>query len=163
MGLICSYLLKCNWADGFPLDIVEIKLQWLCAELKYLWYVAITAIHLLVSDLYSSDLEVDSTIQKWPFHCTAPTSKLTDANNAAQPELSYQHQAVQAFCTQAQEAPMTLKSLVESTKTPTMSLLAPNVPTLTIVHVDTGCIESGGDSYVDADCQPNACMFFFGY
>jgi hypothetical protein len=53
MGLICSYLSKCDWADGFPLDIVEIKLQQLCAELKYLWYVAIiTAIHLFVSDLY---------------------------------------------------------------------------------------------------------------
>ena len=54
MGLVCSYLSKCDWADGFPLDIVEIKLQRLCVELKYLWYVAtgVTAIPLLAADLY---------------------------------------------------------------------------------------------------------------
>ena len=29
----------------------------------------------------------------------APTSKLTDTNNVAQPQLSFQHEAVEAFCT----------------------------------------------------------------
>jgi hypothetical protein len=40
MGLVCSYLSKCNWVDGFPLDLVEIKLQRLIAELTHLQYVA---------------------------------------------------------------------------------------------------------------------------
>ena len=39
MGLIVSYLSKINWALGFPLDLVELKLQRLVAELKHLQYV----------------------------------------------------------------------------------------------------------------------------
>ena len=39
LGLVCSYLSKINWADGFPLDIVEIKLQRLVKELKIIRYV----------------------------------------------------------------------------------------------------------------------------
>jgi hypothetical protein len=38
LGCVCSYLSKIDWAD-FPLDIVEIKLQRLIAELKHLQYV----------------------------------------------------------------------------------------------------------------------------
>ena len=34
MGLITSYLSKINWAIGFPLDLVELKMQRLVAELK---------------------------------------------------------------------------------------------------------------------------------
>ncbi len=41
LGLVCSYLSSIDWADDFPLDIVEIKLQRLLAELKQLWYVTI--------------------------------------------------------------------------------------------------------------------------
>jgi hypothetical protein len=36
MGVIVSYLSKVNWAVGFPLDLVEIKLQRLVTELKLL-------------------------------------------------------------------------------------------------------------------------------
>jgi len=39
MGLIISYLSKINWALGFPLDLVELKLQHLVAELKHLQYI----------------------------------------------------------------------------------------------------------------------------
>jgi hypothetical protein len=39
LGLVCSYLSKIDWADNFPLIIVEIKLQRLISELKHLWYV----------------------------------------------------------------------------------------------------------------------------
>ncbi|KAF8815620.1 hypothetical protein BYT27DRAFT_7224858 [Phlegmacium glaucopus] len=39
LGLVSLYLSKIDWVDGFPLDIVEIKLQRLVAELKYLQYV----------------------------------------------------------------------------------------------------------------------------
>jgi len=38
MGLIVSYLSKINWT-GFPLDLVELKLQCLITELRYLQYV----------------------------------------------------------------------------------------------------------------------------
>lgn len=51
MGLICAYLSKRNWADGFPLDLVEIKLQRLAAELKYLKYVT-NFIYLSLPDLF---------------------------------------------------------------------------------------------------------------
>jgi hypothetical protein len=34
MGLASSYLSKIDWAHGFPLDIVEIKLRRLLTELK---------------------------------------------------------------------------------------------------------------------------------
>src|SRR5260370_40456484 len=36
MGLVISYLSKINWAAGFPLDLVELKLQQLVTELKVL-------------------------------------------------------------------------------------------------------------------------------
>src|SRR5712692_7492592 len=34
MGLVVSYLSKINWTAGFPLDLVELKLQCLISELK---------------------------------------------------------------------------------------------------------------------------------
>ena len=34
MGLVVAYLSKVNWAEGFPFDLVELKLQRLVAELK---------------------------------------------------------------------------------------------------------------------------------
>lgn len=40
MGLVVSYLSKINWATGFPLDLVELKLQRLVTELKSLQYVS---------------------------------------------------------------------------------------------------------------------------
>ena len=39
LGHVCSYLSKIDWADNFPLDIVEIKLQGLIRELKHFQYV----------------------------------------------------------------------------------------------------------------------------
>jgi hypothetical protein len=46
MGLVVSYLSKINWAD-FPLDIVELKLRRLIAELRYLQYVFNFVVHYL--------------------------------------------------------------------------------------------------------------------
>jgi hypothetical protein len=37
LGLVCNYLSAINWLDSFPLDIVEIKLQRLATDLKFLW------------------------------------------------------------------------------------------------------------------------------
>ena len=39
INLVVSYLSKINWMSGFPLDLVEIKLQRLITELKFLQYV----------------------------------------------------------------------------------------------------------------------------
>jgi hypothetical protein len=39
MGLIVLYLPKINWMIGFPLDLVELKLQHLVTELKGLQYI----------------------------------------------------------------------------------------------------------------------------
>ena len=38
MSLVVSYLSKINWTTGFPLDLVELKLQCLITELKILQY-----------------------------------------------------------------------------------------------------------------------------
>jgi hypothetical protein len=40
IGCICSYLAKIDWSDHFPLDLVEIKLQHIITELRYIWCVA---------------------------------------------------------------------------------------------------------------------------
>jgi hypothetical protein len=39
LGSVCVYLSKIDWADDFPLIIVEIKLQRLIAELQHYQYV----------------------------------------------------------------------------------------------------------------------------
>jgi hypothetical protein len=41
LGLVCLYLSSIDWADDFPLNIVEIKLQRLLAELEQFWYVTV--------------------------------------------------------------------------------------------------------------------------
>lgn len=56
LGLICAYLSKRDWGDGFPLDLVEIKLQRLVAELEYLRYVHLP-FPCLVTDLHPVDLK----------------------------------------------------------------------------------------------------------
>jgi len=40
IGCVCSYLAKVDWSNGFPLDLVEIKLQRLLTELRHIWCVA---------------------------------------------------------------------------------------------------------------------------
>ena len=39
MGIICAYLKKLDWVQGFPLDLVNIKLQQLNKELLSIMYV----------------------------------------------------------------------------------------------------------------------------
>lgn len=53
-----------------------------------------------------------------PSRQIAPTSKLTDVNNIAQPELSFQRRAVQAFRTRAQDASSSLDPLVDTPNRP---------------------------------------------
>ncbi|KAG6883266.1 hypothetical protein C0992_009256, partial [Termitomyces sp. T32_za158] len=80
LGLICSYLSKINWADGFPLDLVEVKLERLIAELKYL-----------------NEFHAEKISHTRPARRAFPTAKLTDENNLEQPTLPFQRKAVDAF------------------------------------------------------------------
>ncbi|KAI0253025.1 hypothetical protein BJV78DRAFT_1281338 [Lactifluus subvellereus] len=103
IGCVCSYLAKIDWSDHFPLDLVEIKLQRLITELR----------HICGSD-------ADLTSQARPSRHIAPTSKLTDSNNAARPELTFQRKAVQEFrMRQAQEAGSLLKPSGPDVTSPT--------------------------------------------
>ncbi|KAG5734184.1 hypothetical protein E4T56_gene1377 [Termitomyces sp. T112] len=80
LGLVCLYLSKIDWAVNFLLDLVEIKLQRLVSELKY---------------LHESD--AGSNTQTRPACHTIPTAKLTDENNLEQPKLPSQRKPVQAL------------------------------------------------------------------
>ncbi|KAM6495523.1 hypothetical protein JOM56_008229 [Amanita muscaria] len=144
LGMVVSYLSKLDWEDGFPLDIVEIKLQRLIAELRHLWRV-------------SSATEADSPFQTRPSRQAAPTAKLTDANNAVQAELSFQRKAVQEFCTHsAQETtPVLNPSSSIDTEDPT-TLTAPLKCNLSAL-IDVGAInlESDGDEDIDGQSKPS--------
>ena len=47
MGAVCSYLKKIDWAEGFPLDLVDVKLQQLNKELAHIMYVVSQMLHSL--------------------------------------------------------------------------------------------------------------------
>jgi hypothetical protein len=51
MDNVCTYLSKIDWADNFPLDIVEIKLQRLLAELQHHQYALQVIFRCVVSRL----------------------------------------------------------------------------------------------------------------
>jgi hypothetical protein len=72
LGCVCSYLSKIDWADNIPLDIVEIKLKRLIAELKHLQYV-FTHFQLfhLVADINSVVL-TPIQLSKLDRHATLP-------------------------------------------------------------------------------------------
>jgi hypothetical protein len=48
LGIVVSYLLKIDWTQDFPLDLVELKLQRLVTELKHLQCVSTTFDHSLI-------------------------------------------------------------------------------------------------------------------
>ena len=68
MGLVVSYLSKINWTTGFPLDLVELKLQRLITELKTLQYVSIfyyhVYTHIVLGDRMYFDLCVRTILQR---------------------------------------------------------------------------------------------------
>jgi hypothetical protein len=97
---------------------------------------------------------MDTIVQTRPSRHIAPTSKLTDANNAALPELSFQRQAVQAFRTRAQEAPF--DALIDTTAPPTR--LSHKRSAAAIFDTDTEHIESGQDE--DTDGKPKSRTFY---
>jgi hypothetical protein len=91
MGLVVLYLSKINWTIGFPLDLVELKLQCLVTELKGLQYVPDSIIHFPYSWIIRQ-LDVPQ-----PVHSLNLTVKLKDTANASAPELSFQWKAVQDY------------------------------------------------------------------
>ncbi|KAH9166216.1 hypothetical protein EDB89DRAFT_2063470 [Lactarius sanguifluus] len=103
--------------------------------------------------LQNSNFFADSTIKLWPLCRTALTSKLTDTNNAAQPELSFQHQAVLAFRTQAQaqetSSSPSLNPLVDTINFPTRSESLPKHKASAIVNAEAEWIGSGEDEDTD--------------
>jgi hypothetical protein len=90
MGLVCSYLRKLDWSQDFPLDLVGIKLRRLITELNHIMYVSHIFIITRWTDTNSGGNidELKSTRQ------TNLASKLRDADNAQQPELSFQRKAI---------------------------------------------------------------------
>ena len=183
MGLVCTYLRKLNWSQGFPLDLVEIKLKRLTTELNNIMYVSYTFVTTRRTDT-NSGRNVDepkSTCQ------TNLASKLRDANNTHQPELSFQRKAVKNL--QAAQGPPpsppppeTLRSSTRSTSEPhevaealgTESVVPeaiPKAPTkrTTVVEVDDEDEDAAQTSFVpydlfhlpylmSDDSQENACQ-----
>ena len=65
MGLVVSYLSKIDWTD-FPLDLVELKLQRLIAELQHLQYVPTC----------SSPIDINELLDVWTYlaqHAHSPS------------------------------------------------------------------------------------------
>jgi hypothetical protein len=91
MGLVVSYLSKTNWALGFPLDLVELKLQRLITELKHLQY----AQNSVISNgdlLFIRRVDVARPVRSLNL-----TAKLKDPANMSAPELSFHRKAVEEF------------------------------------------------------------------
>ena len=95
----------------------------------------------------------DPTVQTRPSCQAAPTSKLTDANNTAQPELSFQRKAVLAFHTRAQTISQAVATNGDgAVNTASISTSAPKR------NINTISVESGEDED-SHDNQPKPCMF----
>lgn len=145
LGLVCAYLSKRDWGNGFPLDLVEIKLQRLIAELEYLRYVTVV-IHLFIPCNW---LAYSGSEAARPSRHIALTSKLIDANNTEKPQLSFQRNAVHAF-----HSTHHAQKTASSTTAP-----APSQISSTIIDADNEYIDSDGceDIYV----QSISCMFMY--
>lgn len=151
LGLVCSFLSKLDWANSFPLDIVEIKLSQLVAELKQLQYIVNFSFSPHSHWHLPSGFEVDQPLQTRPSCHTDPATKLTDNNNTAKPAISFQ--AVEDFHTcQAKEAKSAPNLSIENH--------CPNV-TSAIVDMDTKPIDCDKDE--DTDDQPKPHMFSHVY
>ena len=102
-----------------------------------------------------SGSDAELTVQTWPSCHTAPTSKLMDANNTAQPELSFQRKAVQAFHTRwAQENMLGQDPSVVAAGSAPPSTSPPKR------NIDTsGSVEPSEDE--DIDDQTRLHMFLF--
>jgi hypothetical protein len=91
MGLVVSYLSKINW-NGFPLDLVELKLQRLVTELK----MSPVCIRLQILAIHTDNFIRREDVSR-PVRSSNLTAKLKDTANVSAPELSFQCKAVQDF------------------------------------------------------------------
>lgn len=90
---------------------------------------------------------MNSAPRSRPIRSIAPTSKLTDANNAEQPQLSFQREAVQAFRTRlAQDVPNVPAPPADTTDTTTNP----------ITSSPKRCADAGS---IDNDNQSKPSMF----
>jgi hypothetical protein len=101
----------------------------------------------------------DTTLASRPPRHIAPTTKLTDANNAARPELAFQRKAVQAFHTQRAEE-LENTSVANSGQDPSVvaagSTLSP--PEHNNIVAITNSVDPSEDE--DIDDHPKPCNFF---
>ena len=123
MGLVVSYLSKINWSTGFPLDLVELKLQRLVTELKGLQYVP----H---SINYLPSVFIDYFIRRpRPVRPLNLTAKLKDSANTSAPELSFQRKAVQDYRSRQTAVPQRSQPTEHSDLPPSLPLKThPPVP-----------------------------------
>ena len=87
MGLVVSYLSKINWSTGFPLDLVELKLQRLITELKGLQYVPDSIDYLLsvFTIILLGDLDLYAPSILPPNSRIAPTHQHPSFSSNAKP------------------------------------------------------------------------------
>ena len=132
MALVVSYLSKINWTTGFPLDIVELKLQRLVAELKRLQYVShfIIICTFLISEIIR---QIDAPR---PVRHPNLTAKLKDTSNTSVPELSFQRKAVQDY----HSCPTEVSSSHPTESTPGPSLSTLDTPSYLNHNADTTSI-----------------------
>jgi hypothetical protein len=93
MGLVASYLSKIDWTD-FPLDLVELKLQRLTAELQHLQCIS-TRLFAYLCSWFTRRVDIPS-----PARALNLSAKLKDTANTEAPQLSFQRKAVQDFHSQ---------------------------------------------------------------
>jgi hypothetical protein len=160
MGLVCAYLNKIKWTSNIPLDLVEIKLQRLFTELQ----------HLRGPDV--GEQQVTARPQR---HAN-PTSRLTNADNVEQSQLSFQRKAVQDFrIRQVQDPPSKQLVLSQPSAAPSQSSASSATPPQSFTTLSTdlslppkrtisAVINTDGNETEETDEQPKrctSCTFYF--
>ena len=166
MGLVVSYLSKINWTTGFPLDLVELKLQRLVIELKRLQYVS----HFFIICTFLISEIIRRIDAPRPVRHPNLTAKLKDTANTSVPELSFQRKAVQDYHSRPTE---------DSSSHPTTSNDPPSGPSLSTLDTPSQphhianttstprakrsflSITSDNDEDDTSSTQPAQCNFFF--
>ncbi|KAI9457660.1 hypothetical protein F5148DRAFT_1151140 [Russula earlei] len=128
MGLVVSYLLKINWTN-FPLDLVELKLERLIAELKHLQRVDVPR----------------------PVRTLNPTAKLKDAANSETPQLSFQRKAVLDFHSRQTDKndPPTSSTVAGDPNAPSSASAVPTPPNKRNITSVADHNSDGDDGIVD--------------
>jgi hypothetical protein len=152
MGLVILYLSKINW-NGFPLDLVELKLRRLVTELKYLQYVLTIYLPSILIIIRQADVSR-------PVRSSNLTAKLKDTANISAPELSFQRKAVEDFHSrQAQVSPPAENDQPHSLSTlDSRSHLPLSVGTASTLQNKRSISSIADDDSDSGDNQPMQCM-----